>query len=226
MKKLIFGIIACFLGSVSNSQNIKDAEIKRIEASNEVIKELQEWYLSNAIKLSSIENIKFGEAYYVSPNNEDFYYIGVEVFENLDIDKKLIVRSYLIDAKLKDEKELKHLKYLQRTISYEDKFIVQLVNVVTGDQFDYYLENISEEEYFGLNLPSSQTTESRLICFKSFGSCIKKMTKSLDNPLDQATCDWLPCNTMVYLTCKFGQADGWMQNTSNFVGAGNCSVIY
>ena len=109
-----------------------------------MIKELQEWYLSNAIKLSSIENIKFGEAYYVSPNNEDFYYIGVEVFENLDIDKKLIVRSYLIDAKLKDEKELKHLKYLQRTISYEDKFIVQLVNVVTGDQFDYYLENISE----------------------------------------------------------------------------------
>jgi hypothetical protein len=44
--------------------------------------------------------------------------------------------------------------------------------------------------------------------------------------LDQATCDWLPCATMVYLSCKFGEIDGWMQNTPNFVGTNNCSVIY
>ena len=52
------------------------------------------------------------------------------------------------------------------------------------------------------------------------------MNDGLNNPLDQATCDWLPCATMVYLTCKFGEIDGWMQNTPNFVGTRNCSVIY
>lgn len=226
MKKLIFGLIAVMFTSILSAQEIKDVTVKKLEDSDSYIKELKQWYLTNTEKLNSIENINFGEAYHVSPNNEVFFYFGLEVFENLSISDKYKVKSYLIDSKLKDEKELKHLKYLQRTITYDDKKIVQLINVTTGDQFDYYLENISEEEYFELNLPSSQSSQSKLICFKSFGSCIRKMTSSLNNPLDQATCDWLPCNTMVYLTCKFGQADGWMQNTSNFVGAGNCSVIY
>lgn len=227
MKKLLFGFVATImLSNVSFSQNeLPNTTINEIGSNDHNLTELKEWYLSSTKKINSIDKITFGKSYLVSPDNEEYFYMGIEVFENLNLDIKYSVKSYLIDAKLKEESEIKHLKYLQRVIKFDNKLIVQIINVITGEQIDNNLVNLTEEEYNSLRLPGN-SGGGNLICYKSFGSCIGHMNNAIDNPFDQAVCDWVPCATAIYLACQFSNQSGWMQNTSDFVGAARCKVIY
>ena len=227
MKKLLFGLVAMLMMSnVSLGQNeLPNTTIKEIDANDHNLKELKEWYLSNTKKIRTVDKITFGKSYLVSPDKEEYFYTGIEVFENLNLDIKYSVKSYLIDTKLKKESELKHLKYLQRVIKFEKKSIVQIINVITGEQIDNNLVNLTEEEYNSLRLPGN-SGGGNLICYKSLGSCIRHMNNAIDNPFDQAVCDWVPCATAIYLACQFSNQSGWMQNTSDFVGAARCKVIY
>ena len=81
MKKLLFGLVATIMMSnVCLGQNeLPNTTINEIDSNDQNLKELKEWYLSNAKKISSVDKITFGKSYLVSPDKEVYFYLGNEI---------------------------------------------------------------------------------------------------------------------------------------------------
>ena len=230
MKKLVFGIIATVIFvNLSFGQSLENAKTELLPDNSESVNSMKDFYLMNSSKYRNVDAVKFGEAYKVSPYDDVFLYNGIEVFENLNLPSTYKLKSYLLDFQFKDENIKKRIKYLQRDVSFNNLKFTLLINVQTGNMINFFSNEISEEDFMGMDLPLNLLTEvsSKAICFKTFASCVQKLNLSMQNPIDAATCDWLPCNTIVLGLCTGNYYAGFIQsNTSAFVGTSNCSVIY
>lgn len=217
MKKLFFGLVATIMFGLSG--NAQKLNVTIVKCNEELVKSVKDWYKGN----HSDVVLGFSEqAYSVKVDNNKYGFNSIEVFEKNKFSKELTIKSYLIDATSTNGSYEEHIIYLYREVLIGEKRIVEIVDAITNDIIDVDLVNISEEEYQDYN--NTYSTGKRPICFKSFGSCFKRLTTW--DPLSQAACDFFPCNSIAYTCCVIASGEGYIQNEEGFIGVKNCSAVY
>jgi hypothetical protein len=235
---ILLQVISCTVNDATeNNSKSKLNYFKKIASNSKESLSLKSWFneKNNSTEKSSLNKTssdakKYGDTYLVTPEFEKFEYIGVEFFDALNLNSNYKVRNYLLDITYKDRPKSFRFVYIQREISYGNLYIFEMVSAITGKIVSYSLNGISEEKYLEFRKKyysdDSYSEKKSNICFTTFKACIDNLNLGLNNPLDQAICDFLPCNTIVYVTCTFAELEGMIEESDCFNGCNYCDVIY
>ena len=158
-----------------------------------------------------------------------FYLAAIN--ENLYIENEYEVKSTLLYYDLNHIEKGIGLSYLIRTFKNKEIHVTEFVNILTGEIMSYYLENITDinykelrKYYYNENNFQNKLNGDTLVCFATFEACVNHTNGSGD-PLLQAICDWIPCNTLDYLGCLISEQEGWIATSDCFVGCPACDIF-
>lgn len=179
--------------------------------------------------------VSYGEAYNVYfPQIKEPVKV-LPFYDNLGLERKFKITSYLIEMSFKKKEEKISLGYIYRKIQNEKYTIIEIVSPITGKIISYDLKGLVEAKYLKFRrcyykIKAATIYQSKMardqICFTTFNACIQHASDGDGSASDAALCDFFPCNTMAYVACNYMKISGYIENSDNFVGCGACGTIY
>lgn len=246
IKLIVLGLL--FINKSCQNNDVIDSKINESNISHS-LKKINNFTFDNTLKNGYLTKIKpnqnilktkiesvFGGSFNIKMNNvfgKNNCYQGIKVFENLSLPNNFTNTSLLIKFPYVFENKEVNLGFLIRTIEKKEKKVTEIISVLTGRVISYTLEEVSESEYSKLKKMYANTQRKSVqeddpdptICFTTFKACHQEISDGNGSELDQALCDFIPCNTIAYLTCQFLELEGQIENSCNFKGCNYCDVI-